>query len=352
MESFFKVAIILVTSCYMLLSLKYNLAPFTVRREVDLMKRPFLNIYDNEDRKLNVIFITHPFTRPETITEYRAALAAGCHFIGMSSYCEYPAIITNPHDILSDPAGDAWKWDYYSMVRGWCHCFRNPDRFISGKLPLALISESDFANYEQHKPSSIPLGEREYDFVYICLKDNDKCEDGWQAYNRNWEQAKTFIDIMCDTYKLRGLLIGRINCEIPAACHKLMTLTDFQEYAEFIKNYGKCKFIFVPNTCDASPRVITEAMCFNLPILVNADILGGWKYVASETGAEFTSANFNTILPQFLSKLEQYRPREWFMNNYGIHNSGARLLDFIRGCIPQSDLNIDLTSITWLKPGI
>ena len=334
----------------------YGISKFTVPSPatLEVMKRPFLNIYDDQDRKLNVVFITHPFTRDETIKEYEDAKAKGVQFLGMSSYCEFPGIVSNPHDILHDPNNPAWKWDYFKMVRGWCHCFKRPEKFIpsSSGLPLALISESDFGNHAAHQPSTVPMAEREYDFIYVCLKDNDKCEDGWQAYNRNWDKAKEYLDIMCDKYKLKGLLIGRINCEIPKSCHNMMELTDFQEYHQFIGNYSKCKFIFLPNYCDASPRVMTEAMCFGLPILVNSEIVGGWKYVAPETGAEFTHENFEDTLKVFLENLENYRPREWFISNYGVENAGPRLLEFVRQCIPQSELNIDLNKVKWLKPGI
>jgi hypothetical protein len=320
--------------------------------EIEVMKRPFLNIYDDQDRKLNVVFITHPFTRPESIKEYEDARDKGVRFLGMSSYCEFPGIVSNPHDILHDPNNDAWKWDYFKMVDGWCHCFKRPEKFIKSGVPLALISESDFANYNQHQPSTVPMKDREYDFIYVCLKDNDKCTDGWQSYNRNWEKAKKYLDIMCEKYKLKGLLIGRINCEIPKSCHNMMELTDFQEYSKFIGNYSKCKFIFLPNTCDASPRVMTEAMCFGLPVLVNSDILGGWKYVSGETGNEFTDDNFEDVLKGFIENLEKYKPREWLISNYGVEKAGPKLLEFVKSVIPQSKLNIDLNGVKWLKPGI
>jgi hypothetical protein len=70
---------------------------------------------------------------------------------------------------------------------------------------------------------------KEYDFIYICLKDNDKCTDGWQSTIREWEMTKKCLDIMCKKYKLKGLLLGRIGCEVPTNCHQLMELTDFQE---------------------------------------------------------------------------------------------------------------------------
>lgn len=322
--------------------------------DVPSMKRPFLNIYDDKDRKLNVVFITHPFTRPECIKEYEDAKSKGVHFLGMSSYCEFPGIVSNPHDVLHDPNLDAWKYDYFDLTKGWCHCFRTPDKFIPPTVNIkkALISESDFANYVNHKPSEIPLKDREYDFIYVCLKDNDKCTDGWQAYNRNWDKAKKYLDIMCEKYKLKGLLIGRINCEIPKSCHNNMELTDFLEYHKFIGNYAKCKFIFLPNFCDASPRVMTEAMCYNLPILVNSEILGGWKYVTPETGEEFNDTDFSDKLEKFLKNLENYKPREYFIREYGAENSGKRLLNFVKECIPAKELNLNLNEVKYLKPGI
>jgi len=168
------------------------------------MKRPFLNIYDDKGERTNVVFITHPFTRDECIVQYKEAKKKGNLFLGMSSYCEFPSVVSNPHDVLHDPTIDAWaKYNYYELTEGWCHCFREPGQHITDPLTRkALISESDFAPFETHKPD--PSVEKEYDFMYVCLKDNDKCEDGWQSYNRNWEVAQKCLDVMCKKYKLKG----------------------------------------------------------------------------------------------------------------------------------------------------
>jgi glycosyltransferase involved in cell wall biosynthesis len=323
--------------------------------DVPKMVRPFLNIYDDKDNKVNVVFITHPFTREECIKQYTDAKKKGVHFIGMSSYCEFPSIISNPHDILHDKTLDAWtKYNYYDLSRGWCHCFKEPNKYIKDTtIPKTLISESDFANFDQHKPD--PSIEKKYDFLYVCLKDNDKCENGWQAYNRNWDVAKKCLDIMCEKYNLKGLLIGRVNCQIPKGCHQLMELTDFMEYSKFIKTYNQCKFIFVPNFADASPRVLTEAICFNLPAIVNSNILGGWKYIDDKTGELFTDVNdFEDALTRLLYKQtnNEYAPRERYIANYGPKNAGKRLLDFICKCIPENELNFNKHQIQYLKPGI
>ena len=59
-------------------------------------------------------------------------------------------------------------------------------------------------------------------------------------------------------------------------------------------------------------------MCYNLPVLVNKNIVGGWKYVTPETGEEFTMNDFESQLDKFIKNLDNYKPREFIINNYGI----------------------------------
>ena len=315
-------------------------------------ERPFLNVYAVDSKGgetlTNILFITHPFVSESQYETYTKKKAEGSKFLGMTSYSEFPNHISNPHDRFANVNDIAWNYNYNDLVDGWCYCFRNSQGL---KNPKLLLSESDFANINLHVPDDTP---KEYDFMYVCIKDNNSCEDGWQSYNRNWEVAKEMLKIMCDDFGLKGLLIGRINCEIPAGCHSLMNLTDFQEYVKFIKNYNKCKFLFVPNITDASPRVVTEAMCYNLPIFMNVDILGGWKYIIpGETGEFFNNNidNFRYCLENFLSHLGEYKSRDHFKNNYG-QNSGKQLLDFVKKIYKPSDININLEKILYLKPAV
>jgi hypothetical protein len=336
--------------------------------EVPAMKRPFLNMYgvrkDGSEFLVNIAFITHPFTRDECIVQYNDAKAKGVHFLGLSSYSEFPGPVSNVHDALHDRTIDAWtKYDYFDLTRGWLSCFRpeNNAKWIKKGFPCVNITESDFANYEQHKPD--PAVAKDYDFIYICLKDGDRkegdkdCPIGWQAVNRNYEKAKQFLDIMCKKYKLKGLLVGRIGCEMPQNCHNLMELTDFMEYSTFIKQYNRCKFIFLPNFSDASPRCLSEALCFNLPVLMNTNILGGWQFLDKETG-EFFDADkpdsFDPVLETFLKKLNnnEYHPRDWFINNYGKYNSGKRLKKFVSEVFKEDELNFKMDDVEYLKPGI
>ena len=272
----------------------------------------------------------------------------------MSSYMEFPGHISNPYDVLHNKNDKAWTdYNYFDLTEGWCHCFRHPDKYIPNNFPKSLISESDFADFNRHVPNN--KIEKVYDFIYICLKDNEKCQNGWQSYNRNWELTEKCLNIMCNKFKLKGLLIGRVNCKLPNSCHNLMELTDFVEYKKFIKYFNQVKFIFVPNRSDASPRVLTEAMCYDIPALINYNILGGWKYINKDTGIFFNDINnFEFRLSQLLEKIGngKLNVRNNFINNFGTINSGKKLLKFITKCIPRTKLNLDLDKVEYLKPGI
>lgn len=329
----------------------------TGKVEVTLMKRPFLNMYavkkDGTEHMINVVLVTHPFTRDECEVQYNEAKAKGVHFLGCTSYSEFPGPISNPHDVLHDPKHKAWTYDYNTLCRGWLHVFRNPDKYIKPGLPMLLCAESDFSHNDEFlKDSDVA---KEYDFLYICLKDNDKCEEGWQSYIRHWDIVEKYLEIMCDKYKLKGCLIGRINCKMPKSCHNMMNLTDFQQYHDFIKNYKKCKWTLVASEADASPRVASESMLNNLPLFMNNNIIGGWQYLKEGqggTGEFFTANTFEEKLKLFLKNLDTYKPRDFYLKNYGRKNSGLRLKKFVAEVFKPEELNCNLDEFEYVRPGV
>ena len=335
---------------------------YAISGNVPTMKRPYLNLYavmkDGSEKATNIVFITHHFTRDECETDYNKFKNQGCQFLGLSSYSEFPGKITNPHDVLNDPKHKAYTYNYFDLARGWCTVFHEEmnQKIFPKDYPRIQCAESDFAKFNTHQPD--PSVKKEYDFIYICLKDNDKCTDGWQSTIREWEMTKKCLDIMCKKYKLKGLLLGRINCEVPSNCHQLMELTDFQEYSKFIKNFNKCRFVFCGSMRDASPRTVSEGLCFGLPILMNKNILGGWQYINDQTGEFFNPDNiensFEPVLDKFIKKLNnnEYTPREWYIKNYGEYNSGAKLFNFVKSVFKENELNIKYDEVQYMKPGI
>ena len=222
------------------------------------------------------------------------------------------------------------------MVSAWLHCFRDPPSNLrQSGLPLLLLTESDLKDVDAYKPD--PDIAKEYDFMYVCLQDNDKCEPGWQSFNRNWDLAKQCLEIMCGEFGLRGVLVGRTNCEFTKKCNGIVKVVPFLEYDAFQKEMQKCRFLFVPNIADASPRVITEAMCYDMPVLVNRNILGGWHYVEPGVSGEFFT-NARDVVPALRSlttRMNAYAPRRHFMRHHGKHRDGRRLAAFLKQHYPN-----------------
>ena len=303
---------------------------------------PFKHLYTDQDVKLPIVVIGAYFRNDKHKKLYESYKSQGLPMIGVSSYQEFPGEILNPFE---DPYYKTHPMDYEAMTSGWLHCFRDPGHYLKSSIPRLLMSESDFVDPEAMTPDTSI--QKEYDFIYICLDegmkhDSKTCQPGWQAHNRNWALAQKCLEVICGRFQLKGLIIGRTNCEITQKCNKIVDKTPFQPQVEFFKLLQKCKFIFVPNVSDASPRVITQAMCYNIPVLMNRNIVGGWKYITDQTGEFFTNeSDIIASLDRFLHRLRQgqYRPRQWFSENYGKERSGKRLLEFLKEHVPS--LNLD-----------
>ena len=306
------------------------------------LNRPFVNLYDNNGNALNVYLISKPFRNKDEYKIYEDNKDKNI-FLGICSYLEFPNKPSNPFENFDQNYKD---FKYKEICEGWIHGFRDPENYFPPEIPLMFASESDWTDCNVSKP--IPNEPKIYDFIYICLKADEKkslCDD-WATYNKNWKLAKKCLDVFCNEYKLKGLLIGRKGCELPNGC-KHMDSTDMLKYHELQKMYSKCKFIFIPNEKDASPRVLTEALASNIACLVNKNILGGWKYVNDKTGEFF---NDEKDLPAALDKLlhglsnNKYDPRNYFVTNYSVENSGKRLKEFLykhwgdRITIPESQV--------------
>ena len=300
---------------------------------------PFKNMYDDQDREIPILCIGAPFRNDTHKKLYEQYKSQGYPFIGSSSYQEFPGKIVNPHE---DTYHTKHNDNYEKMVRTWIHCFRNPEKYLKTNIPKALISESDFVDPGNLVPDQSV--KKKYDFMYVCLDEGAKhestaCKPGWQAHNRNWELAKECLKVMCGDFHLKGLIMGRTNCDITEKCNTYITSMPFQPQKKFLQLIQECKFIFVPNISDASPRVVTQAMCYNLPVLMNRNIVGGWKYIDPQyTGVFFQDeTDITQALYTLLNSFSNYQPRQWFMKNYGKKNAGSRFLQFLKTHYPEVD---------------
>ena len=283
---------------------------------------PFRNIFNENNEKLNIILLTAPFREKKHMDLYKEYKEKGLNFMGISSYSEFPGKLTNPHDSrYHEKEGHL----YEDMASTWLHCFRRPEEYVKKNMPLLLMSESDFKDWESLKPDKT---EKKYDFIYCCLDDNDDCNPGWQSYIRNWELGKKLVAYLC-SIGLKGCLVGRKGCKISKVCDGKLEVFGLLNHDKFLKKMRESKMLLVPNTVDASPRVVAEAMCLNLPVLMNYNITGGWKYINDKTGEFFyDEESFKIGVEKILTN--HYEPRKWFMENYGKKVSGERLAQFVK----------------------
>merc|ERR1711972_1205045 len=122
---------------------------------------------------------------------------------------------------------------------------------------------------------------------------------------------------------------------IPAACKGKMIqttyLADQRDYFDYLK---RSRFAFLPQVHDASPRVSSQSLSLDVPILMNWYIMGGWKYVDNKTGEFFHDmSDFKESLEKILWNADTpgyYEPRKWVLENYDNPNSGKRLFEFVQ----------------------
>eukprot|EP00957_Ditylum_brightwellii_P077483 5887795-Ditylum_brightwellii.AAC.1 len=98
------------------------------------------------------------------------------------------------------------------------------------------------------------------------------------------------MEVMCSPeFNLKGVVIASKNkqnttaCTIPPQCKGKVLQTTFLPQDEVFDYILESKFLFIPQIDDASPRVVTQALALNRPVLMNQNIVGGWKYINKKT---------------------------------------------------------------------
>tara|TARA_B110000503_G_scaffold97866_1_gene146745 strand:+ start:252 stop:1289 length:1038 start_codon:yes stop_codon:yes gene_type:complete len=292
---------------------------------IEKLKWPFLNMLDEKGNIVDIVCIRGPLDKEEDILSFERYKKQNKLIIGCSSYLSYPHKCMNPICDYETFFINGKRID--ELVDGWLYPFKE-DKGIHTKKKL-FLSESDFVDsvhvFNQYDLSANSKTIK-YDFICYCPSDDSSCDGGWNHHNKNWALAKETIEIACNVLGLKGVLIGRKECPLNIDPSQLERHENLK-YHEFINKIYESKFIIISSYEDASPRVIGEALMVNTPILVNKDIIGGWKYVQSETGLFYDSSTIEVSIREILERT--YYPRKYFLDNYGIKNSGKLLRDFI-----------------------
>ncbi|KKN24739.1 hypothetical protein LCGC14_0891860 [marine sediment metagenome] len=225
-----------------------------------------------------------------------------------------------------------------NQVKGWCHALRDSSK-LPKNVPNILLPESDFLDSRMvlFKPHDI-----RYDYFYFTI--NGKA-------GLRHKGLSIFLDILpylCKR-KLRGLVIVYFP-NVPL--HKKFTVKLSKHHREMLSKYERfltfhwgilkpegmnrvmtnCKFGLFPNTVDNSPRLISESLIRNVPVMMNKYIDGGWHYINKHTGALFDKSSKKSVLRAIDFMLEnKFKTRDYYESHYGFDRSSKKLAQFLNG---------------------
>jgi hypothetical protein len=295
---------------------------------------PFRYTHDENGKMLPIVMIAAFFRDDkQRVTMYNEYLNNGIKIIGITAYKSFPKTIT---DVTGDSTSKDDTFDYYANIKVWLNCFSEPYRYgFDNRHSLLEISESDFYDADE-----IPVPyTKKYDLIYICFKDDEKCSmDGWNAINRNFNLALRCFPILINEFNMNILVVGRLNCGLEKQYGDKITIVDFMDYFKFQDTLKQCRMLFVPNIYDASPRVVSESIIKDIPVLMNRSIVCGSKYINDQTGELFTDENdIRFSLRRMLARIEngEMSPRNWWKQNYSKKKSAKKLRDFLYNHFPN-----------------
>jgi len=272
---------------------------------------PLIGIADERGRLLPYVGLQQPALTIEEAEEIRE-LRPRVSFVGFTSLLTFPS--WRPAD---DPC------DYASLCRAWCHCFRSPDEYLPAGVSKALNAFSDFTDYQRASRDAVfPEGDTgsgpAWDFLYVCPAEPAK------ALVKNWPLARRCLPVLCGQLGLTGIVVGRGQIDDLPECGDRLTVTGELSWLALMRVLGRSRMLFVPNRQDPSPRLIAEALCMDVPVVVNRRILGGWHYVNPFTGVFFDDeADVGAAAHRCLTSWTS--PRRWFIAHHGPLHAGERL---------------------------
>jgi hypothetical protein len=298
---------------------------------------PFRYFQDSNSNLLPFVAVAGFFRDESAKQKYYEYVENGIHVFGITAYKSFPRIITDGTEGEYETNDD---FDYTGNIKNWLCCFNRPQEYgFTENNNIIVMSESDFYDVTIEQNTV----EKKYDFIYVCLKDEKpNCPiNGWNAVNRNFKLAKKCFPIMIGEYGMNGLVVGRVGCGLENLYGDKLEITDMLDYHVLQEKMAQSRFLFVPNIFDASPRVISECITKNVPVLMNKDILCGSKYITSETGEFFENEyDLRSSLNRLLNKMDTISPATWWKKNYGTDIAEKKFRDFFNNAFPGSLTNI------------
>ena len=174
------ILMILFVVCIVLLIIGYNYYS-KHKDEIPDVDWPFLNLKDENGRNINMLVVRGYLEyNGKNTKQFLKYLDQGIKFIGCSSHQSFPQVCNNPYGGCHKAKNiKVFGKDVEDFVLGWCHCFKEPEKYIKPGIPKILLSESDFNSENFHYDPSI---EKVYDYIAVQPIDNAQCKIGWHGH--------------------------------------------------------------------------------------------------------------------------------------------------------------------------
>jgi hypothetical protein len=258
---------------------------------------------------------------------------AGTHrLVGMMQWWGFPV----PHYSYAgeryvatprEPAPSLWDRPEIEACEAWCYCAREPDDFLPPDRPRFLLSNSDFVDAAgiwsvAHGSSPDPTTAKRWDVV--CSFSGHWFDE----IQKSWSLARACIDTLAVERALSVLLLSRTGIpDLPR--HPNVDVRPRLSWEECMGCIARSRLALVPYHLDPSPRLITESLALDVPVLVNSQILGGWKYVQPETGGFFED-DFDVAAEAERSLSASHQPKSWVRRHYGRDRAARRFASYLR----------------------
>jgi hypothetical protein len=257
------------------------------------------------------------------------------------------------------------NFSYYYKDRGWsknvkaiCHPFREYKQPV-GDIDLHLFSESDYCDTMWMDDVLLLPEKKKYKYDFFCFTIDSsqgvKCK-GAHTLPLIAEVAQELgmNGLVMDYYpKVRPLCNSGVghDLQVQTVRKGLKSASNIRIHRGWVSQtkinelMSNCKFGIFPNTKDASPRTIPETLLRGKPIMVNKNILGGWKYVNDVNGILYDGAfSYNDLEDNrkyYREKIKEAlmimrdreetpaKIKENFLSKYGFKNTAKRMASII-----------------------
>lgn len=187
--------------------------------------------------------------------------------------------------------------------------------------------------FVDHEHSHYPLD---------CEKTYDLCYVSFPSARKNHELLFRAMAKLADR-RLRCVCVGGRHGDNLAALRELAEQLDVRvdftgeaSKVEVNAYVNKSRIGVIASKRDSAPRAMLEYMAADVPVLVNAELRAGLRYVGPKAGLICPPEEFDQGIVQMLGNLDAYSPRAHFLEHY----SRERVVAKFAGILQRAGLPV------------